>query len=804
MYHVYVCLTQQHDLRLVVIAGLVCLGASWTALILVRRATSETCSARGAWLTVASAVAGCGIWATHFIAMLAFDTGLPVAYSPGATVLSVLLAVTITGIGFCFCDRTDPRWLWFAGAIVGAGVGVMHYVGMTALQVAAYQSWDAGPVAASLVSGVALTSAALRVAFAGRGTARLAGGALLLTLGICALHFIGMGALQLAPSPLLALPEQVTSPLWLALAVSCSAAAILAAGMLAMVVEHYAGRDAARLRVLVDATFEGVLICADDVILDLNRSLAGLLGCDRETVLGGSLLDLFAPQWVERARAHIASGESTALEAQFTRVDGALVSVELLSRAIDYGAQQARVVAVRDVTDRRRVEEHIRYLAYHDELTGLPNRVSLRENLEAALARGLRSGDLSVLCLDLDRFKTVNDTLGHSAGDRLLKAVAGRIKDCVSDSDLVARLGGDEFAIVQQRVSGSQHAIDLAQNLVEALAKPFDIDGHQFVIGTSVGIALSGDDSMEAETLLKCADQALYRAKTDGRATWRFFDKEMDARMLARRLLEVDLRNAVAADQFEVFYQSLVEARSGVVTGFEALLRWRHPRLGMISPLEFIPLAEEIGVIHDIGTWVLRRACTDAAAWPADLNIAVNLSPVQFGNSALARDVADILAATGLDARRLELEVTESLLLGDNPDILALLHDLRAQGIRIALDDFGTGYSSLSYLRRFPFDKLKIDQSFVRGLGIDAESGSIVRAIVDLGHALHMEVNAEGVETKDQFAALKAIGCDELQGYLFSKPGPAAGVSLILKQPARIPGTQPADLGTEVPALMVA
>ncbi len=464
-------------------------------------------------------------------------------------------------------------------------------------------------------------------------------------------------------------------------------------------------------------------------------------------------------------------------EANFSRdlPDGRVIAVT--HRLVDGGGW---VATYEDVTEQRRGQARLAHMAHHDALTGLPNRVLFREHLHRALARARRSNGPAVLCLDLDRFKAVNDTLGHPVGDTLLRAVADRLKSCLRETDLVARLGGDEFAIVQEDASQPMDATALARRLVEILAEPFEVEGHRIVIGASVGIALASDGLDGADTMLKSADLALYRAKSDGRGTWAFFETEMDTLMQARRLLEIDLRGALANNQLEVFYQPLVEASQGAISGFEALLRWRHPERGMVSPADFIPLAEEIGLIGQIGAWVLHRACADVASWPGDLKVAVNLSPAQFRNSALAREVAQSLCDTGLDPKRLELEVTESLLLGNDASVLGVLHELRAIGVRIAMDDFGTGYSSLSYLRRFPFDKIKIDQSFVRELGEQKDSAAIVRAVVSLGRSLGMAVNAEGVETEGQFAALRAEGCGEVQGYLFSKPRPACEIPGLL------------------------
>ncbi len=438
-----------------------------------------------------------------------------------------------------------------------------------------------------------------------------------------------------------------------------------------------------------------------------------------------------------------------------------------------------------DVTEIHRAEARLVHMARHDALTGLPNRMVFREHLERMLGRARRGGPgPAVLCLDLDRFKPVNDALGHAVGDGLLRAVAARLGDCLRETDVVARVGGDEFVVVQEGGAQMDEASALAARLVGMLSAPFQVEGHQIVVGASIGIALAADGLEEPDALLKRADLALYRAKAEGRGAFRFFEVEMDARMQEQRRLELDLRGAMALDQFELFYQPLVDAASGAVGGFEALLRWRHPERGMVSPAVFIPLAEEIGLIDTIGTWVLRTACAEAATWPAGIRVAVNLSPVQFRDRSLPAVVADALAASGLAPRQLELEITESLLLSDDEAVLAMLHEMRAMGARISMDDFGTGYSSLSYLRRFPFDKIKIDQSFVRGLSEQADCAAIVRAVVGLGRSLGMAVNAEGVETAAQLAALRAEGCGEVQGYLFSRPRPAAEVPAMLT-PAR-------------------
>jgi diguanylate cyclase (GGDEF)-like protein len=434
-----------------------------------------------------------------------------------------------------------------------------------------------------------------------------------------------------------------------------------------------------------------------------------------------------------------------------------------------------------DVTEKRNSEKQIAFLAHHDALTGLANRVQLRQHIEKTLEHVERGGTASVLCLDLDNFKIINDTLGHSVGDALLCAVSTRLRDLVHDKELISRTGGDEFSIVQ---SGAEQPMEaaaaLAARIVEALSVPFELGDHHVVIGASVGIAIAPDDGDNADQLLKNADMALYRAKEDGRAQFHFFEPEMDVKAQARRALELDLRNAVTAGEFELFYQPIINLAENRITAFEALLRWNHPTRGRVPPSEFIPLAEETGLIVAIGEWVIRQACAEARTWPTDLRVAVNVSPVQFRTKTLLSAVVSALAASGLRPDLLELEITESVLMANNDATLASLHQLRSLGVRISMDDFGTGYSSLSYLRSFPFDKIKIDQSFVRDLTERPDSIAIIRAVAGLGLSFGMTTTAEGVETQEQLDKMRSEGCNEVQGYFFSKPVPAGQIAGLL------------------------
>jgi diguanylate cyclase (GGDEF)-like protein len=431
------------------------------------------------------------------------------------------------------------------------------------------------------------------------------------------------------------------------------------------------------------------------------------------------------------------------------------------------------VAPYEDITERRQVDARISYLAHHDAITELPNRVLFTMQLEQAAREIINSGrTLALLFLDLDRFKQVNDTLGHPAGDALLEMVGQRLRNCVRETDVVARFGGDEFAVLQRSINHPDDAEGLARRIIASISEPYDLAGRPANISASVGIVVSSEPHVTSDTLLKDADLALYQAKAQGGATYRFFERSMNEEIQARRKLELDLREAVRLEQFELWYQPVFDLEADRVAAFEALLRWRHPVRGLVSPSEFVGVAEEVGLIVEIGTWVLRRACADAADWPADVLVAVNLSPVQFRGGNLVQTVCDALDNAGLAADRLELEITETALLRSSDNVVDTMHQLRRIGVRIALDDFGTGYSSLSYLRSFPFDRIKVDRSFVAEMSQRPDCLAIVVSIARLGKELGMATTAEGVETAEQLALLHTAGCTAVQGYYFARPEP--------------------------------
>ena len=552
----------------------------------------------------------------------------------------------------------------------------------------------------------------------------------------------------------------------------------------------------ASFRLMFDSNPVPMIVCAldDERILGVNDAAIEHYGYSRTEFEKLTIRSLQAfesePPWAGGR----SSDELAARTWKHVRADGTLIDLAIYSRQLVYGDQPSVLLALMDITERKRAEARLAFMAQHDALTGLPNRNLLRQHMDEIMLHTRRGAEkIAVLVLGIDNFKSVNDTLGHGIGDKLLRGVGKRLRSMLREEDTLARLNSDEFAIVQSGLTRPEDAVLLARRLLEAIGDPFLLDGHSVVIGASIGIAMAPGDGDESEKLLKHADMALSRAKNDARGTFSFFEAGMDARAQSRRKIEIDLRDAIQNDVLRPYYQPLIDLASGRITGFEALVRWPHPERGMISPAEFIPVAEETGLINGLGGLMLRRACLDAALWPGDVRVAVNLSPLQFRVGNLLSVVMDALRQSGLPAKRLELEITETLLLEKSSQVLATLHALRSLGVRISMDDFGTGYSSLSYLRSFPFDKIKIDQSFVRDLGSNRDAQAIVRSIISLGIGLGVTITAEGVETEAELSCLRAEGCHEGQGYLFSHARPNAEIVKLLRAQSGADIDTPAD-----------
>jgi diguanylate cyclase (GGDEF)-like protein/PAS domain S-box-containing protein len=778
---VLACLTTEHDLRLVLVAGLICFAACFTAFRLYSRMRGATGVVRAAWLLLTGLVSGSGVWATHFIAMVAYSPGLKTGYNPTGTLLSLIIAVLFMAGGFAVASAQRSRTNDCAGGLIlGMGVAAMHYTGMSAFVTQGLVQWEQATVAVSVLAGVGGAAAALALAGRARSLLKQAAGGAVLTVGVCALHFIGMGAITIVPNLAIVVPEELLSGGVLTLAVISITGMIILGGLGAVAIESQTSRSALdRIRRLANAAYEGIVVVQDGRINDANAAFCDLAGAELEALLGARL---FAGMLTFDDEG--ATREGVRREGVLQPVNGGRrIPIEVFSRLMDDGARQETsgltVLAVRDLRERRSAEEKIRYLAEHDGLTGLPNRNSLQIRLAAALDRVEASGEsLALICIDLDHFKEVNDLHGHLAGDALLVETARRLQDALTAPSFAARLGGDEFIVVQV-AEGDQPtaAAELAGQLIEALGAPASHDGQDLIMGASLGVSLFPDDGRTAEALLANADMALYRAKEGGRGAYRFFKREMDETIRERRTLARELRQAILDEELIVYYQPLAKASDGEVCGFEALVRWNHPVRGMVPPLEFIPIAEENGLIGQLGEWVMRRACADAASWERPLRIAVNLSPLQLNQPNLPILVHEVLVASGLSPKRLELEITESALFKDYQRALDNLRRLKALGVRIAMDDFGTGFSSLSTLQSFPFDKIKIDKSFVENIHRHDRATVIVRAVLGLGRSLDIPCVAEGVETQEQIDFLRGEDCAELQGYAIGRPAPVDTLS---------------------------
>lgn len=792
MFHFFLRLANEHNWRLVLLAAVLSFLASAVAISLFHRARATTKRRRVIWLVLDGIAAGFGIWATHFVAMLGFNPAAGAPYDLPVRIVSLLLAIAIIGAGFAIAVYGNRRALIIlGGAVVGLGISAMHFVGVCALETSGHMQWSPYILGYAVAFGIVFSSLALVLATRRRNFANWLMAALALAVGVLFMHFIAMGAMTFHHDTVVTVVHDGISRLSLALILGGTAAILSGMCLVAALSDHRAEQKLHKQKMLLDAAIENMSqgLCMYDGegrIILFNKCYCRMIGKPPAAIQGRSLLDLlrerhetgdFDVNPETYFRGLIAKMESCASNSRiWETTDGRTL------RVVDHPSKTGGWVStLEDITDWREAQAQIAHMARHDALTDLPNRRLFREQLEHALLRVDRSERVAVLCLDLDNFKDVNDSLGHPVGDELLNEVAKRLGTTIRKGDTVARLGGDEFAIVLADCKSQTTEITaLASRLVETIALPFEIAGNQIMIGASVGISIAPEDGNDPDQLLRNADMAMYRAKSNGRGTFCFFESGMDAQAQARRLLLTDLRTALAHQEFEVHYQPVLDLEANKVVSFEALVRWNHPIRGIIMPDDFVPLAEEAGLIIPIGDWVLRQACMDAAGWPAGISVAVNLSPVQFRNRALATLVISALSASGLAAERLELEITETVLLQDGETTLATLRRLRDFGVKISMDDFGTGYSSLSYLRSFPFDKIKIDQSFIRDLAEQGDSMAIVRAVAGLGKSLRIKTLAEGVETSEQLALLRAEGCTQMQGYFFGRPQPASEIASLL------------------------
>jgi diguanylate cyclase len=662
MLKVLSCLATEHDLRFVLVAAVVCVLGSLIAVRLFCNTFNVQASTRALWVFLAAFAFGSAVWSTHFLAMLAFEPGLPTGYEPKLTIVSLFVAIAAMTVGFGVASYKSPRAIpVIGGVLTGLGIGAMHYTGMAALRTAGTVVWDMPLVFSSVVIGAVVAGIALYRLNGSQTARRQYETAGLLVLAVVGHHFTGMGAVTIVPDPTMLVPEQVMPNYMMAAAVASVSLLVIGAGFATYFIDH---------------------------------------------------------------------------------------------------------------RNKRAADRRIHHLAHFDTLTGLPNRVAFLDRLEVELAQArLKQEKVSLLSVDLDRFKEVNDVFGHGFGDRVLAELGRRVRQHFDDNHFIARLGGDELVAIHSSLHNPEGALVFAERLMSEICGEMQLDGNNVLIGASIGIAVFPDHGATAEDLMANADLAMYRAKQAIGNKVCFFERAMDDQVRQRRALGLELREAVARNELELHYQVQKRIATDEIVGYEALLRWKHPTRGNIPPAEFIPIAEETGLILPIGTWVIRTACAAAIKWPTNYRVAVNLSPVQFSQSDLPEIVHMILLETGLTPARLELEITESTLISDMNRTLHILRRLKAMGVTIAMDDFGTGYSSLSTLQAFPFDKIKIDRSFVEKVDVNAQAASIVRAVLALGRSLSIPVLAEGIETEAHLEFLRAEGCDEVQGYLLGRPG---------------------------------
>jgi len=897
----------QPDVRLALLAIALAMAACFVSLSLFRHAGKGRAGRRVGWIVLAGISSAFGLWAAHLVAVLAHEIDVPIAFDWQITIVSLLVAVLLTCAGLVLAARGTSWHPVAGGAIIGSGMGFMHYLGVFALFVPGVLEWDFPLVLASVGVGVGFSAAGIAAFYRFKGAPAIWGAAALLTLAFLGLHYLSMSAAHVVSDPSIAATPDVPRHWMLTAVVVGTVLVVLILGVVSMLIDRQTRNDNMEImQQLVDTATDGVVVVKAGRIINANHRIAELCGVAPHDLVGPRVDSELLDRQIDldacgEASLRTASGalvpvkvvhqqlslgdevyaihdltERRAVEEELQRrnkvlqereeelrsrnlmLDTALRHMsqglsmydkdqrivvcneryatlyglspedvkpgttrrQIVERRIEkglwggaspeaylsertayvdtasYAVQEmndGRSIATvhvpmpgggwvcthEDITERRQAQAKIEHLARHDGLTDLPNRVLVRERLQETLERMRPREILAVHCLNLDRFKEVNDAIGHAIGDELLQDFAARLRHVADGIGMVARTGGDEFVIVQYPASSPADVTDLAAAVIAKMTEPFVLGEHfQVVVGTSIGIAMAPADGTEADQLLKNANLALYRAKQEERGQYRFFEKDMDARMRARHELECNLRSALANGELELYYQPLLNLKRNEISCFEALLRWRTADGKMIAPSDFVPLAEETGLIVPMGEWALRHALAEAAKWPRQIRLAVNLSPVQFNSRNLVQIVMSALAASGVEASRLELEITESLLLQDRETTLTTLHQLRDLGVRIAMDDFGTGFSSLNYLRSFPFDKLKVDRCFIAGLAEgNEESLAIVRAVAQLGASLGIATTAEGVETRAQLEVARKEGFTEVQGFWLAEPRSAAEIT---------------------------
>ncbi|WP_262691891.1 bifunctional diguanylate cyclase/phosphodiesterase [Kordiimonas aestuarii] len=769
----------EHDLGVLALAAFLALFCAVTCLFLLQR--TRVCAERDrkSWLVTSALAVGSGIWATHMMASLGWDLHMPVKHSVIMSGIAGVLSIAIVGVGFALStyNRTRSARL-LAGLIVGAGIAVIHFVEMLAITVQGTMNFDPRYSAVATLVALTLSGAAMVVMNKMEDAVRQILAALLLAGAMIALHQISVAGVSVTFVANAPVPEKLVSDTVMSFAVSISAIALLSASLAMALTDFRLTRQGAvevdRLRSLADAAIEGiVMIDHGGHIVNANESFLRLVGKSIRGIRGEAFTRYFRDFPIGQNVTRLAEAGAKLEEATLVSAAAEEIPTELYFKSAIVSGEAHNVAVVRDLREQRAAERRINYLANYDALTGLANRQLMMDRLQHAMHAAAEADHKVVLhYLDLDSFKEMNTAIGQAAADQLLKYVAGRLQSSLRGMVTLARIGADQFCVVQEGVKLSENAELLLERLRRKLEQPFTVAGKEIRLTACIGTAIAPDDADTPGHLLARAEIAMKKAKAAGRGTFSFYELAADKALEDRRKLKLELADALAEDQIFLLYQPQFDIDSGAVTGFEALARWRHPKRGVVSPVEFIPLAEESGLIVEIGSWIFREACREAAGWASPLRIAVNLSPVQFDDNELPEKIDSVLAECGLDPRRLELEITEGVLIEDEIRALGMLRRLKDKGIQLAMDDFGTGYSSLSYLRQFPFDKLKIDKSFITDLKDDQQSLGIVKGMIGLAHGLNIPVLAEGVENEAQLAMLRLEHGDEVQGFYTGMPKP--------------------------------
>jgi diguanylate cyclase len=775
MLKVYACIFTEHDLKLVALAVVICGLSSFTAISLLNQVRRTTGRLRHAWIGVAAATAGSGVWATHFIAMLGYFPVLPSGYEVVWATASLAAAIVFIGIGLATALRSSERLApWLGGAIAGVGIAVMHYLGMAAFETAAQLEWNLRLVAVSVALGPTIASFALPIGLRDRSAKSTLIGASLLTTAICSLHFTAMAAATLTLDPAAAISDTAIPRSWLAVLVSFVTIAILLLAFFGYTLDRRerrnVEREANRMRGLANASLDSLLICDGTVIITVNASFVTLIGRAPKRLTGSDLASIFPNQ---AALLQLEQHPKQAFETVLQPTEGVAIPVEVMCRPIVYSNRKHHAIAIRDLRQQKRAAREIKHLSRYDSLTGLANRNVFNRKLDELMVTHRKEGPkgalLAVLCIDLDRFKEVNNVFGHAAGDKLLQTIGKSISKLLKEDQIVARVGEDEFAIIAPGLSDPMQAGLIAENVLETVRNKSE-NLSNVGLSTSVGVAIFPIDAAGRTSLMSHADTALSYAKAEGGGTYRFFDSTMGAQIRERRRVESQLRQAISNEGLSILFQPWARIDTQEVVGFEAILHWIKSERTTIPAKLYISIAEECGLILEIGERVLREACREAARWVNPLLISVNVSTNQLYNARFVQLVHEVLLQSRLSPNRLELWVTETALIRDINRALSILRQLKELGVRIAMDDFGSGYSSLQNLRAFPFDKIKINASFIRAVNEGTHGPIFIRALIGLSRDLKVPVLADGVETLAELAFLKAESCPEVQGHLIGKP----------------------------------